>query len=297
MPISGPRPGDIVLLVSQRGKRYLRRLASGDDLHTNDGVLLASDVEAAQYGDVLYTHLGKPFRLLKPTLADLVKGVKRKTQILYPKDIGYVLIKLGVGAGSRVVECGSGSGSMSVALAHSVGREGRVYSYEQRQEFADLCRENLERYGLGEQVEHFVRDIADGFEDHGADALFLDVRTPWEYLDHAVAVVSPGSTMAFLLPTVSQVERLLAGLEAGPFDDLEVCEVLVRRWKPVPDRLRPDDRMVAHTGFLIFARHQKPLDKADMAVMGATMGTRERKREAAKQERLAAAEGGDSEQD
>ncbi len=288
-----PRTGQIVLLVSQRGKRYLRRLEPGDDLHTNDGVLAAADVEAATYGDVLRSHLGKPFRLLKPTLADLVKGVKRKTQILYPKDIGYVLIKLGVGAGSRVAECGSGSGSMTVALAHSVGEAGRVYSYEQRQEFADLCRENLERYGLGTQVEHFVRDIADGFEDHQADALFLDVRTPWEYLEQAVAVVSPGSPLAFLLPTVTQVERLLKSLETGPFDDLEVCEILVRRWKPVPDRLRPDDRMVAHTGFLIFARHQKPVD---MAEMGAPLGTRQRKQEAAKQERLAAAEGGDSEE-
>jgi len=285
-----PSTGQIVLLVSPRGKRYLRRLEPGDDLHTNDGVLAASDVEAAQYGDVLRTHLGKPFRLLKPTLADLVKGVKRKTQILYPKDIGYVLMKLGVGAGSRVVECGSGSGSMTVALAHSVGSGGRVYSYEQRQEFADLCRENLERYGLAGQVENFVRDIADGFEDHQADALFLDVRTPWEYLEQAEAVLSPGSPVAFLLPTVSQVEQLLAALEKAPFDDLEVVEVLVRRWKAVPDRLRPEDRMVAHTGFLTFARHQNPVDMADM---GATLGTRQRKQEAARQERLAAAEDGD----
>ena len=216
MPNTGPAIGQIVLLVSRRGKRYLRRLESGDDLHTNDGVLTASDVEAAQYGDVLRTHMGKPFRLLRPTLSDLVKGVKRKTQILYPKDIGYVLIRLGVGAGMRVVECGSGSGSMTVALAHTVGREGRVYSYEQRQEFSDLCRENVERYGLGEQVQTYVRDIAEGFEDHQADALFLDVRTPWEYLAQAEAVLAPGAPVAFLLPTVSQVEQLLAALEIAP---------------------------------------------------------------------------------
>lgn len=291
-----PSTGQIVLLVSPRGKRYLRRLEPGDDLHTNDGVITAADVAAADYGDVLRSHMGKPFRLLKPTLADLVKGVKRKTQILYPKDIGYVLIRLGVGAGSRVVESGSGSGSMTVALAHAVGPQGRVYSYEQRQEFADLCRENLERYGLDAQVENYVRDIAEGFEDHQADALFLDVRTPWEYLDQAAAVLSPGSPVAFWLPTVSQVEQLLAALETASFDDMEVEEVLVRRWKAVPDRLRPEDRMVAHTGFFVFARHQKPMDTEDLTDFEGPMGTRERKREAARQERLAAAEGGDSDE-
>lgn len=130
------------------------------------------------------------------------------------------------------------------------------------------------------------QDIAEGFGDvTGADALFLDVRTPWDYLKHIPAAVTPGAALAFLLPTVDQVGKLLLGLEQGPFDDVEVCEILVRRWKPIADRLRPEDRMVAHTGFLIFARHQERSAKWDEC-RTASLGTRERKQEAARRERL-----------
>ena len=120
-----------------------------------------------------------------------------------------------------------------------------------------LARRNLEWAGVGDNVEIVHRDIADGFCIDNADALFLDVRTPWEYLDHAVKAVKPGAMFGFLVPTVDQVSKLLMGLEKGPFADIEVCEILMRNWKPVADRLRPEDRMNAHTGFLIFCRHQE----------------------------------------
>lgn len=132
-------------------------------------------------------------------------------------------------------------------------------------------------------VELHNRDVAEGFAVTGADALFLDVRTPWEYLDHALAAVRPGASFGFLLPTVDQVSKLLLGLERGPFADVEVCEILIRRWKPVADRLRPEDRMTAHTGFLVFARQQ---DRSADFDSRKPMGTRERKQEAARQARL-----------
>ena len=148
-----------------------------------------------------------------------------------------------------------------------------------------LARRNLEWAGVGDNVEIVHRDIADGFCIDNADALFLDVRTPWEYLDHAVKAVKPGAMFGFLVPTVDQVSKLLMGLEKGPFADIEVCEILMRNWKPVADRLRPEDRMVADTGFLIFARHQERSAKWDEC-RTASLGTRERKQEAARRERL-----------
>ena len=261
------KQGDLILLVSPKGKRYLRRFDPAVTLHTQEGVIRFAEVGQADCGGAVTTHLGHVFRVLRPTTYDLIKGVKRSTQIMYPKEIGYVLLKLGIGPGIRVVEAGSGSGGLTLALAWHVGETGRVYTFERRPEFYTLSGENLAAVGLGAQVCRYNHDIAEGFmapgvipgdpatDPSGADALFLDVRTPWDHLEAAAAVVRPGAPVGFLLPTTNQISELLAALEDSPFEDVEVLEILVRRYKPVPERLRPEDRMVAHTGFLVFARH------------------------------------------
>lgn len=282
-----PAYGDLFILVSPRGKRSLRRLMEGQDIHGSDGVIPAAAIAAAEFGTEIRTLQDKPYRLYKPTLYDLVRGVKRQTQIIYPKDIGYICMRLGVGNGTRVIEAGSGSGSLTLALSWFSGESGHVYTYEARQEFYDLCRRNLDWAGVGSNVTQHLGDVKDGFDQTEADALFLDVRTPWEYLPQVSAAVRPGAALAFLVPTVEQVSLLLKGMENGPFDDVEVEEVLVRGWKPVADRLRPNDRMVAHTGFLIFARKQeRSRDFDDLK----PLGTRERKQQKALRERLGYAE-------
>jgi tRNA (adenine57-N1/adenine58-N1)-methyltransferase len=147
---------------------------------------------------------------------------------------------------------------LTTALAWFVGDSGKVITYERREEFYKLAGKNLARVGLDHRVEQVNQDITDGIHHTGADALFLDVRTPWDYLHHIPGAVVPGAMCGFLLPTTNQVCDLLRGLEAGPFSDLEVMEILVRHYKVTPDRLRPEDRMVAHTGFLVFARYMEP---------------------------------------
>jgi len=249
-------PGDLVMLVCPQGKRYVRKLRQGETVQTHYGVLTHDALFSADYGDQVQTHLGHMFRLLKPSLYDLVKMLKRRTQIIYPKEIGYILMKLGVGPGCRVIEAGSGSGGLTTALAWCVGETGRVYTYEQREEFFRLCAENLRWSGLDRQVEQFHRNICEGFDQTNADALFLDVRTPWDFLGQVEAGIMPGAPVGFLLPTTNQVSALLSALEQAPFEDVEVLEIFLRRYKPVAERLRPDDRMVAHTGFLVFARHE-----------------------------------------
>ena len=253
-----PVPGELALLVSPKAKRYLHRVAQEGSIHTHDGVIPMAEVAAVTFGGIVCTHLGRPYRVLKPTLYDLVKGVKRQTQIIYPKEIGYIIMRLGIGPGMRVIEAGSGSGSLTVALSWYLGESGRLYTYEKRPEFAALCRRNLEWAGVGDNVEQQCRDIAEGFDQTDVDALFLDVRTPWDYLEQAAAAMAPGAPAGFLLPTTNQVSDLLAALEHAPFAGVEVVEILLRRWKPVAERLRPDDRMVAHTGFLVFVRRQDP---------------------------------------
>ncbi|MFW5792594.1 MAG: tRNA (adenine-N1)-methyltransferase [Desulfohalobiaceae bacterium] len=248
--------GQLVLLISPKGKRFVRMLDPNEVMNTHEGQLSMGRVAEQGFGTIVCTHLGRPFRIVKPTLYDLVKTLRRSTQIIYPKEIGYILLKLGVGPGARVVEAGSGSGGLTTALAWTVGDTGKVYTYERRPEFARLCAENLGAAGLLHRVEQHDRDIAGGFEQTDADALFLDVRTPWDYLDQAAAAVSSGAPVGFLLPTTNQVACLLQSLENSSFQDHEVLEILLRRWKPQAERLRPDDRMVGHTGFLVFARHQ-----------------------------------------
>lgn len=249
-------PGQLIILVSPKGKRYMRLFEPDGELHTQDGVISMAEAARVGFGGVVESHLGQPYSIIKPTLHDLIKGVKRQTQIIYPKDIGYILLKLGVGPGARVVEAGSGSGSLALALAWCVGEEGRVYTFDRREEFSKLAKKNLARVGLDHRVEFTTRDIAEGFGITGADCLFLDVRTPWEYLEQVAEAVVPGAPVGFILPTTNQVQDLLAGLESAPFGDIEVLELLLRRYKPVAERLRPDDRMVAHTGFLVFARRR-----------------------------------------
>ena len=229
-----PAYGDLVIIVTPKGKRSLRRVDENQDMHTQDGILRMADVVEAPFGSEVCTTLGVPYRIQKPTLNDIVKGVKRQTQILYPKDIGYICMRLGVGPNRTVIEAGTGSGSLTVALSWFSGTTGKVHTFEAREEFHKLARRNLEWAGVGQNVTMHCQDIAEGFGDvTGADALFLDVRTPWDYLKHIPAAVTPGAALAFLLPTVDQVGKLLLGLEQGPFDDVEVCEILVRRWKPI----------------------------------------------------------------
>jgi tRNA (adenine57-N1/adenine58-N1)-methyltransferase len=284
------KPGELVLLVSPKGKRYLRKLAPDDKLHTQDGLLPMTAVAEAGFGRTAKTHLGRSYRIMKPTLYDLVKGVKRQTQIIYPKEIGYLVMKLGIGPGVTVVEAGCGSGSLTVALAWFVGPQGKVYTHERRPEFLKLNARNLAWAGLDDgRVTHVERDIAEGFGCKDADALFLDVRTPEDYVGRIPEAVKPGAPVGFLVPTTNQVSALIAALEAGPFADIEMLEIFLRRYKPVAERLRPDDRMVAHTGFLVFARVQEPaedlvdMDSQDSAATSASCAATESETEAESQ--------------
>jgi tRNA (adenine57-N1/adenine58-N1)-methyltransferase len=206
----------------------------------------------------VFSHIGAPFFLLQPSLADLINELPRTTQILYPKDIGFILITMGIGPGQTVMEAGTGSGSMTTALAYSVGPQGRVISYEVKQDVQNLARKNLTRFGLAARVDFKLRDIVEGFDETDADAFFLDVPNPYDYTAQVRAALKPGGYLCCLIPTFNQVEKTLLALRQDRFAFLEVCELLLRYYKPEPSRIRPTDRMVAHTGFLLFARRIEP---------------------------------------
>ncbi|MDX1379258.1 MAG: tRNA (adenine-N1)-methyltransferase, partial [Anaerolineales bacterium] len=220
--------------------------------------LMHDDLIGKPWGTQVFSHKGSPFFLLQPSLADLLTNITRTTQILYPKDIGFILLSLGVGPGQRVIEAGTGSGSMTTALAYAVGKEGRVISYEVKPDVQNLAHKNLNRYGLASRVDFKLRDIENGFDETDVDSVFLDVPNPHDYVGQVRAALKPGGFLCLLVPTVNQVEKTLYALRRGNFAFREVCEILLRYFKPEPSRLRPTDRMVAHTGYLVFARRIEP---------------------------------------
>jgi tRNA (adenine57-N1/adenine58-N1)-methyltransferase len=265
--------GDLIQLVGLRHKHFILTLAEEGELQTHRGVIKHSDLIGRPWGSQVFSHMGAPFFLLQPSLADILNELPRNTQIMYPKDIGYILITMGVGPGQHVMEAGSGSGSMTIALAHAVGAEGRVTSYEVRPDMQNLARKNVSRLGLESRVDFKLRDIVEGFDETDADAFFLDVPNPFDYIGQVRAALKPGGFLCSLVPTVNQVEELLHALRREHFAFLEVCEIFLRYFKPEPRRLRPTDRMVAHTGFLIFGRKitlsDDPRGKELLAEVGA----------------------------
>lgn len=248
------RPGDLVLLIDSKNKPFIFRLEPGHEFQTHRGVVRHDDLAGLAWGSRIASHLGQTFYLLQPTLHDLLLHLPRQSQIVFPKELGYILLRLSVGPGARVIEAGTGSGALTLALAWMVGSEGRVYSYDRRADMQDIARRNLARLGLEARVVFHERPAEDGFLESDVDALFLDLPDPQVALPAARQALCPGSPFGAILPTANQVAALLSGLEAGGFAFVEVCEILLRFYKTVPQRLRPLDRMVAHTGYLVFAR-------------------------------------------
>lgn len=246
--------GDLVQLVGLSHKNFIIQLQAGEVLETHRGILAHDDLIEKQWGSQVFSHLGNPFYLLQPALGDLITNTRRTTQILYPKDIGFILMSMGIGPGHEVVEAGTGSGAMTTALAHAVGPQGHVTTYEIREEMLNLARKNITRLGMQDRVTFKLGDIKDGMEERDIIALFMDIPKPESCISQVKKSLISGGFFGCIVPTSNQIIQLLPALRIEGFAFIEICEVLLRYYKPVSQRFRPADRMVAHTGYLIFAR-------------------------------------------
>jgi len=246
--------GDLILLVTTDHKRYLLKLQPRNQHHTHQGIYPHDELIGCPWGAEVRSQLGQSALILEPGLGDLMTHLRRGTQIIYPKDAAYLVHRLSLRAGSRVIEAGTGSGVLTTALAWAVAPTGTVYTYEARSETHQLARRNLERVGLLRHVQMFEGSAANGFQQQNVDAVMLDMREPWRFLEQVRAALRPGGFFATLVPTTNQVTEILSALETQHFVDIAVEELLLRNYKPIPDRLRPEDNMIAHTGYLIFAR-------------------------------------------
>ena len=252
--MSVARTGDFVLLISPEHKRYLIKLEPGMGFHSHRGIIQHDALIGQPLGRTVQTQYGYAYLALEPSTDDLIQELPRATQIIYGKDAAQIALRLSLYPGRRVVEAGTGSGGLTLLMARAIMPSGRVYSYETRPETCLMAQNNLDQLGLLPYVTLYNEDIANGFHEKDADACFLDVREPWLFLDHAWNVLKGSGFFGSLVPTTNQVVELVAGLQARPFGDVSVEEVLIRPWKPVPGRLRPEDRMLAHSAFLVFAR-------------------------------------------
>lgn len=246
--------GDLVQLVGLRHKSFIIILKPGEMFHTHRGIISHDDLIGKKWGTQVFSHNGSPFFILQPSLTDILRNTKRATQIMYPKEIGYILLYMGIGPGTRVIEAGTGSGSFTTALAHAIGKTGCVYSYELKTETQTSAIKTIEKLGLSESVVFKNKDIQLGFDEKNVDALFLDVSNPYDFLKQVRDALKPGGHFGCLVPTTNQVIQLLVELRRNNFAFIEVCDVSVRFYKPEPTRFRPTDRMISHTGYLIFAR-------------------------------------------
>ncbi len=254
-----------MLLVDARGRRHLVGLRAGGTFHTHAGLVRHDDVIGRLEGATILGSTGRRFLALRPSLADVVLKMPRGAQVIYPKDLGTILLAADIGPGMTVVEAGVGSGALSMALLRA---GARVVGYEVREDFATRARANVAAF-LGNDVPYEVRiaDATCGFKERGVDRVLLDLPEPWTIVPHAAAALRPGGVLLAYLPTINQTATLRSTLDEGPFGLCETVEILARTWHVEARSVRPDHRMVAHTGFLTTARRladgpQEPVSPA-----------------------------------
>lgn len=252
------KEGAGVLIVSPDEKTYLVKVYNKKSMGTHLGEINLGDAIGLEYGQRIYSNLEHPFIVLEPSLEDRMMKIRRRTQIIYPKDAGLILLKCGVTTGMRVVECGTGSGALTMALANAVAPTGKVYTYERREEFSENARQNVENAGYAEYVEFKHGEAQGGFDEDDVDVAIIDLPSPWDGIPSAAKALRGGGRIASLSPTYNQVERCVESLEQEGFVLIETLEVLVRSIRVARGKTRPVDRMVGHTGFLTFGTKTLP---------------------------------------
>jgi tRNA (adenine57-N1/adenine58-N1)-methyltransferase len=254
------RDRDAVVLIDRKQRSYLRTLRSGRVLAVRGDAVPCDELIGRPEGTVLSTARGERLLVLRPTYAQLIPSLPRQAQPIYPKDVGPLLLWGDVAAGMRVVEVGVGPGALTLALLRAVGPTGELASYELREDFAARARDNVARFhGEAPNWRLCVADAFAGFAERDVDRIVVDLAEPWRLLDRVAEALRPGGVLTAFVPTALQVKECVDGLRAhGGFAAVEMLETLTRFWHVRDRSLRPEHRMVAHTGFLVFARRLAP---------------------------------------
>jgi len=246
------KEGELILLYKDPQRNYLLKVEN-KKFHTDKGFIDLSSLKNKDIGQSIETNLGEKFYILKPSLWDIIMKIERKTQIIYPKDIGIILLKSNLFPGARVIECGSGSGGIALALANFIRPGGKVFSYERNKEFLENARRNVEKARLEDYVEFKLKEVKERFDEEDIDSVIIDIGSPWELIPASLQALKPGGRFATICPTFEQLTQTVFSLEKAGFTQIETLEVLTRRILVRRGKTRPEQRIPSHTGFLVFA--------------------------------------------
>lgn len=262
----GPlRPGDRVQLTDAKGRHHTIVLAEGKTFHTHRGQFTHDDVIGMPEGSVVRNTAGVDYLVLRPLLSDFVMSMPRGAAVIYPKDAGQIIQMADIFPGARVVEAGVGSGALTMSLLRAVGDGGQLISIERREDFAKIARANVEsHFGGGHPawtlaIGDFAERVTDVAEPGTVDRVVLDMLAPWENVDAAAGALTPGGVFLAYVATATQLSRLAEELrEHGGFTEPHAWETMVRTWHLEGLAVRPDHRMIGHTGFLLTSRRMAP---------------------------------------
>jgi len=251
--------GDYAILYLKQRKTYMVKVEAGKTFHTHKGFVKFDDMIGRDYGARVKSSLGVEFIALKPQLCDYIMKSARQTQINYPKDIALIVMFSSIGPGSRVAEAGTGTGALTTALAHYVKPDGKVYSYEIREEFQKTAEKNLTRASVFDYVELKSKDITQGIDETDLDAVILDLAVPWLVIPHAYSALKPCGAIVSFSPTIDQVVKTVEALEEYGFVGVETIECMMRGMQVERGKTRPHTLMTGHTGYITYARKaEKP---------------------------------------
>ena len=238
--------------MDERGKKYL--IDQTNEFHSDLGIISKEDIANAEIGQSLETHLNKEFKVIQPNVNDFIDLMDRRCSILIQKDIGTVIAKTGLGSGGRVVDAGTGAGAIALNFGNIVGEEGRVYSYEIREDFAEVAKKNIESFKLDNIVKIKNQDIKEGIDEENIDLVFLDLIKPYEIFEEVYKALNLGGHLAVYAPYIDQIETSYRVAKKLEFSNLIIIETLEREIEVKSQGTRPKTRMVGHSGYLLFGR-------------------------------------------
>jgi tRNA (adenine57-N1/adenine58-N1)-methyltransferase catalytic subunit len=248
-----------VLLFHTPRKKWLTKVVSDKKFHTHLGIVDISSIIGMEYGSAIRTTEGKLIFLLEPTIHDFIMKSERRTQIVYPKDLGYIVARTGLKNGSKVLEVGTGSGALATFMASIVKPEGHIYSFDVNSEFMEIAKRNLEKAGMATYVTLYKHDPHQGVDIRNADVATVDLGDPWTVVDQVYDALKGGGAFVAICPTMNQIEKTAAQLKKSGYAEIDCVELMIRNMEAREGMTRPSMRMIGHTTYLVFARKVEKL--------------------------------------